>query len=66
MDDRLAELTRQGDKKMVGIGQFGVAAGRGCAWRGLVEGVVEVAQQVIERQRPAVALVADKPGEDAE
>ena len=60
------ELARQREKEIVGIGQVGVRPG-GCRAGGrLDQRVVEIARQVIERLRPAVALIAHKAEQHAE
>ena len=59
------ELPRQRQKEMVGVGPLGGAPRGRRAGRRLVEGVVEIAGQIIERQCPAIALIAHEPEQHA-
>ncbi len=54
------ELSRQRQEEIVGVGHIGGAIRRCRARRRLVQRVVEIAGQIIERQAPAVALIAHK------
>ena len=60
------ELAGQREEEMIGIGQIGWAAGRGCARGGLIQRVVQVPKQIIEGQRPAVTLIAHEAEQHAD
>ena len=60
------ELPRQPQKEMIGVGQFGGLVGRRRAGSGLVQRVVEIAREIVERHRPAVALIAHEPEQHAQ